>query len=167
VADRQAPWWCLASVDHDQPLSGRIYRLFEADPVTRNAVNTCPGLFVDDSVDGLVVDNWRVKMTGGKGNVDEVRVQFIRATPDDATPDDLEVEVTLQLIDRGPYDFDGEDTFLPVAVDKPKTYTLNNYSIFGSSLKGEHPRLKCDNTGDDTLERGIDLVITLTTAPAP
>ena len=39
VADRQAPRWCLASVDHDQPLSGRIYRLVEADPVTRNAVS--------------------------------------------------------------------------------------------------------------------------------
>ena len=39
VADRQVPRWCLASVDHEQPLSGRIYRLVEADPVTRNAVS--------------------------------------------------------------------------------------------------------------------------------
>ncbi len=33
------PRWCLASVDHDQPLSGRIYRLVEADPVTRDATS--------------------------------------------------------------------------------------------------------------------------------
>ncbi len=39
LGDRQAPRWCLASVDHDQPLSGRLYHLAEADLVTRNAVS--------------------------------------------------------------------------------------------------------------------------------
>ncbi len=39
VAGRQAPRRCLASIDHDQPLSGRLYRPVEADPVTRDAVS--------------------------------------------------------------------------------------------------------------------------------
>ncbi len=95
-------------------------------------------------------------MTTGKAKVDEVRVQFIRATPDNA-----ETEVTLQLIDRGPLDFDGDETFLPVAVDDPKIYTLDNYTIFAPK-KGTNPRLHCDNTGDGRLlPRGIVLEITL------
>ncbi len=115
--------------------------------------NTCPGLFEEDSVNDLEVDNWRVKLAG-----DQVRVQFIRALPLSGTIDDFDVEVTLQLIDRGPYDFDGDDSFLPVSGES-KTYHLDNYNIFGSSLKGTHPRLRCDHTGDDTLVIGIDLVI--------
>ena len=128
----------------------------DLDTTWDGVFNTCPRLF-KNTVGTLTANNWRVKLTGGKGNVDEVRVQFIRATPDD-----LNVEVTLQLIDRGPYDFDGDNTFLPDAKKPKKTYTLNDYSIFGSSLKGTNPRLKCDNTRDDRVELGIVLEIKLT-----
>ena len=103
-------------------------------------------------------------MSGGRANVDQVRVQFIRALPLSGTIDGVDVEVTLQLIDRGPYDFDGDDSFLPEPPNSV-TYNLDNYSIFGSSLKGTQPRLKCDNTGDGRLKKDIVLEIELKLTP--
>ncbi len=116
--------------------------------------NTCPGLFVGN-VGTLTADNWRVKLAPVTGKEDEVRVQFIRATPENA-----ETEVTLQLIDRGPYDFDGGDSFLPVSAGESKTYALDDYQIFGQSVKGTNPRLRCGNGDHFEPSLNIDLVIT-------
>jgi len=126
----------------------------DLDATWDGVFNTCPGLFEEDSVNDLEVDNWRVKLAG-----DQVRVQFIRALPLSGTIDGVDVEVTLQLIDRGPYDFDGDNSFLPVSGES-KTYNLDDYSIFGTSVKGTHPRLQCGNGEQFDGPLNIDLVIT-------
>ena len=113
---------------------------------------TCPGLF-DGVVNSLFVESWRVNSQG-----DNVTVQFIRAE----TPGigGVPVEVRVQLRAGGGFDFDA-DPFLPEPPNSV-TYNLDDYSISGTSLRGTHPRLRCDNTGEDTLVSGIDLVITAT-----
>ena len=127
------------------------------DATWDGVLNTCPGLFEFDGVNKLFVDNWRVNSQS-----DRVSIQFIRASTFDSIGG-VEVEVKLMLIDVGPFDFD-VDPFLPAA-GSSITYDLDNYSIVGQSVRGTNPRLRCDNTGDTVLFRGIDLVITA--APAP
>ena len=84
-----------------------------------------------------------------------VRIQFIKEL---TGIDDVNVEVTLQLIglaDNPP----PPEEFLP-APSKSVTYKLDSYSIRGQSVKGTHPRLRCEHTGDTVLFPAVDLVIT-------
>jgi hypothetical protein len=120
---------------------------------TWNSVfNPCAVLLTEDSVDGFFVgeDDWSIQKAGG------VRVIFYDIMLSDVLGD---AEVTVQLIGN---EFDFIDPFVPVPglIVAPATtstasveYTLYEAAIWGSSLKGIHPKKSCQPPGGGGFQR--------------
>ena len=127
--------------------------------------NTCGELLAPDSIDDFTAgdDDWKINKAGG------VRVLFIDILlPAKESIDPPLVEVTVQLAGN---EFDFNESFLPEFDTDTRTYILDQYIIWGSTLSGTHPRMGCRPPGggsagsDDLLPLGFSTLTITASAP--